>query len=110
MKTILIWSLALGAAVCLFATPVVASDPASTTISVPDMHCAGCAKKLTAELTKVVGVSKVETDVEAKTIKVTPKGKNGVSPKSLWEAVETAGKTPNKLEGPDGSFSSKPKK
>lgn len=110
MKTILIWSLAFGACLGLVASPAMASDPAPTTISVPDMHCAGCAKKLATELNKVVGVAKVETDVEAKTVKVTPKGKNGVSPKSLWEAVEAAGKTPNKLEGPDGSFSSKPKK
>ncbi len=110
MKAIFTWALAFGAALCLAATPVVASDPEPTTISVPDMHCASCAKKLTTELKKVSGVSKVEPDVKAKTVKVTPKTERSVSPKSLWEAIETAGKNPNKLDGPSGSFTSKPTK
>ncbi len=110
MKMILAWSLALGAALCLMPAPTVASDTTQTTIAVPDMHCGGCAKKVTTELSKVAGVSKVETDLEAKTVKITPKAQGTMSPKSLWEAVENSGKKPTKLEGPNGTFTSKPTK
>ncbi len=101
---------ALVASMCLLSQEIRASDAKATTILVPDMDCGGCAKKLAKELSKVAGVAKVEPDLEAKTIKVTPKANSTVSPKSLWEAVETAGKMPTKLDGPSGSFSEKPSK
>ena len=110
MKMILAWSLALGAALFLMPASTVASDTTQTTISVPDMDCGGCAKKLSTALSKVAGVSKVEPDLEAKTIKVTSKAQSTISPKSLWEAVENSGKKPTKLEGPNGTFTSKPTK
>jgi Cu+-exporting ATPase len=103
-------SLALCAVICFAFNAAQASDAKETIISVPDMHCGGCAKKLSTEMSKVAGVLKVETDLEAKTIKVTPKAQGNMSPKSLWEAVENAGKKPTKLEGPNGSFTTKPTK
>ncbi len=109
MKTELRWLVAL--AVGLFVggwQAAYAADPAPTTITVPGMHCGGCAKKIAAKLTAVVGVAKAEADVEAKTIKITPKANVVVSPKALWEAVEKAEQTPTKLEGPSGVFTKKP--
>lgn len=103
-------TLALCGLICLASNDVQASDAKQTTISVSDMHCGGCAKKLATAMSKVAGVSKAETDLEAKTVKITPKAQSTVSPKSLWEAVESAGKTPTKLEGPNGSFTTKPTK
>ena len=81
---------------------------AEIVIPVAGMDCGGCAKKVAAKLTAVAGVAKAEADVEAKTIKVTPKGGEVVSPKALWEAVEKAEQTPTKLEGPSGVFTKKP--
>jgi len=89
-------------------TPGLAAEPAPTTITIPKMHCSGCAKSIVAKLVEVLGVAKAEPDVPAKTVKVTPKADVVLSPKALWEAVENAKKTPSKLEGPSGTFTSKP--
>lgn len=88
---------------------VAAAEPKPTTITVPDMHCAGCAKKVVAKLAAIEGVAKVEPNIKAKTIKITPKPNAVLSPKTLWETVEEADKNPTKLEGPSGVFTSKPK-
>lgn len=85
-----------------------AGDPKPAMISVPDIHCAGCAKKVTTHLTAVAGVEKAEVDLNAKTFKIVAKQKATISPKALWEAVEKAGYTPNKLECPSGTFTAKP--
>lgn len=109
MKTEVRWLLALAVGLLVGGWHAAyAADPAPTTITIPGMHCGGCAKKVAAKLTAVAGVAKAEADVEAKTIKVTPKGGAVVSPKALWEAVEKAEQTPTKLEGPSGVFTKKP--
>ena len=86
-----------------------AADPKPTTITIPSMHCAGCAKKVTDKLNAVVGVAKAEADMTTKTIKVTAKAAKTISAKALWEAVEKADQTPTKLDGPGGTFTEKPK-
>lgn len=82
--------------------------PALTTISVPEMHCVMCAKKMARQLQEVAGVAKADANVAGKAMVVTPKTRAVPSPRSMWEAVETAGYKPSKLEGPSGSFSAKP--
>lgn len=89
--------------------PLMAAETAATTITLQDMHCEGCAKKVGGKLTAVSGVAKVEYDVEQKIMVVTPKDNVVLSPKALWQAVEKAGKVPTKLEGPSGTFTEKPK-
>jgi len=86
-----------------------AADPKPTVITIPGMHCAGCAKKVTDKLNTVVGVAKAEADMTTKTIKVTAKADKTLSPKALWEAVEKGDLTPTKLDGPGGTFTEKPK-
>lgn len=86
-----------------------AAEPA-TTLTVPDLDCPSCAKKLAAKLGVVAGVATVEPNVEAKTVKVTPKAGSSISPKELWEASDLGGWTPTKLEGPSGTFTEKPAK
>lgn len=108
MKALMTWTLAVCVALTLAGDQARACVEVATTISVPGMDCGGCAKKLSTALSKVAGVAKVEADIEAKTLKVTPKAQTTVSPKALWEALEKAGKAPNKLEGPGGTFTSKP--
>ena len=85
-----------------------AADPAPTTITVPDMHCMGCAKKMANQLYQVPGVAKVQANVEATTLIVTPQSQQAPSPRGLWEAVEKAGYKPSRLEGPTGTFTQKP--
>jgi copper chaperone CopZ len=92
------------------ATAVPAPAPtAAITITVPDMDCEVCAGKLVKKLTAVAGVAKVEADVKAQKLTVTPKDKETPSPKDLWEACAAAGYDPAKLEGPGGVFTEKPK-
>ena len=84
--------------------------PSTTTLTVPEMDCAACAKKLTAKLIAMPGVGKAEPNVEAKTVKVTHKAGRTLSPKALWEEATKAGFEPSKLVGPDGTFTTKPTK
>ena len=96
------------AVMLVLAGTALAADLVPTVITIPGMHCGGCAKKVAAKLVEVQGVAKAEPDMETKTIKVTPKADAVLSPKALWEAVETAKQKPMKLEGPSGTFTSKP--
>jgi copper chaperone CopZ len=83
-------------------------QPAPSVLTIPEMDCGHCAKKITAKLTAVVGVAATKVDLEAKTVTITPKGQAALSPKALWEASEKAGFKPTKLEGPQGVFTAKP--
>ena len=87
---------------------VSAADPTPTTIVIPEMHCANCAKGVTTKLLTLPGVAKAEADVKSKTITVTPKAGTVLSPKALWETVEQADEEPTKLTGPSGTFIKKP--
>ncbi len=87
---------------------VEAADPVPTKITVPDMDCASCAKKVGGKVAEVPGVGKVEYSVEARTLTVTPKAGEVLSPKALWEACVAAKYDPSKLEGPAGTFTKKP--
>lgn len=84
------------------------ADSRTTSITIDGMHCASCAKKVTARLRAVAGVADAQVNVESQSAKVTPQQKANVSPRSLWESVEKSGYTPTKLVGPSGSFTKKP--
>ncbi len=87
-----------------------AKSTTKTTITLKVLSCEGCAKRVREKLTAVSGVSEVKTDLKTKFATIISKRDATLSPKALWEAVEKAGKTPLKLIGPDGTFTSKPKK
>lgn len=87
-----------------------AKSTTKTTITLKVLSCEGCAKRVREKLTAVSGVSEVKTDLKTKSATISPKRDATPSPKQLWEAVEEAGKTPVKLVGPSGTFTSKPKK
>lgn len=96
------------AALLLMSSSAPAADPPATTITIPDMDCASCAKKVGGKVAEVAGVAKVEYDVKARILKVTHKAGATPSPKALWEAVENGGKDPSKLEAPAGTHTKKP--
>lgn len=81
---------------------------AQTTITVSDMHCPSCAKKMTAQLQQVPGVAIIQANVPVGTLTVAPREPQTPSPRALWEAIEKAGFKPAKLEGPGGTFTAKP--
>ncbi|MCR9208096.1 MULTISPECIES: heavy-metal-associated domain-containing protein [Rhodopirellula] len=92
------------------AADAVGASTTKTTITLKVLTCESCAKKVAAKLSAVSGVGGVKTDVKSKTAIVVPKGSATLSPLQLWEAIEKAGKEPVKLEGPSGTYTSKPKK
>lgn len=96
------------AVMVMLSARTMAADPPATTITIPDLDCASCAKKVGGKVAEVPGVEKVEYSIENKKITVTPKPGAALSPKALWEAVEKGGKDPSKLEGPGGTFIKKP--
>ncbi len=75
-----------------------------TVITVGNMHCKHCAKKIASKLYTVKGVVKVRTDVKADVAIVTPQKKKQLKTKSLWSASQKAGFQPVMLEGPAGKF------
>ncbi|MCA9205412.1 MAG: heavy metal-associated domain-containing protein [Pirellulaceae bacterium] len=82
----------------------------ASAIVVKDMHCATCAQKIAAKLYAVPAVLEVRADVKSNTAYIVPQSNKQVSPRALWEAVEAAGFEPVALNGPSGSFKSKPTK
>ncbi len=114
-RTSLCLALTFTVALCMTAQSRVAADAVNasttkTTITLKVLTCENCAKKVAAKLTEVSGVGDVRMDVKSKTATVTPKSSATPSPLQMWEAIEKAGKEPVKLEGPSGTFTSKPKK
>ena len=85
------------------------TTPKKTVITIEDLDCPVCAKDVEKAVAKVAGVDTVTTDVNTQTATVAPKANTAPSPKALWEAVESAGYKPTKLEGPSGTFTAKPK-
>jgi copper chaperone CopZ len=99
----------VAAVVLTFVNNLSAAEPAWTSITVKEMHCAGCAKKIAARLYAVRGVKEVRVDIEKKTLFVAPQQSKDPSPLAMWEAVEKAKNVPIRLAGPGGTFTEKPR-
>lgn len=98
---------ALSVAMLLNAAEV--KSTTDTTVTIKGMHCVSCAKKVTQKLKAVSNVADVKIDVKTSLATISPQKGKSASARALWEAVETAGYEPTKLQGPDGTFTSKPK-
>ena len=99
----------VAAAALTFVNNLSAAEPAWTSVTVKEMHCEGCAKKIAARLYAVRGVKEVRVDVKEKTLFVAPQQSKEVSPRAIWEAVEKAKNVPIRLAGPAGTFTEKPR-
>jgi Cu+-exporting ATPase len=86
-----------------------ASPVPYTTIRVHNMHCDECAKKIARKLYAIPGVVEVRADVNNNIAYVVPQKDKSLSARTMWEAVEAAGFAVAKLEGPQGTFTSKPR-
>jgi copper chaperone CopZ len=80
-----------------------------TTIHVHNMHCSECAKTIARKLYAVPGVVEVRADVGKNIAYVVPQKDKTIPARSMWEAVEAAGFAVAKLEGPQGTFTAKPR-
>jgi copper chaperone CopZ len=79
-----------------------------TTIYVQNMHCSDCAKQIARKLYAIPGVVEVRADVPNNIAYVVPQKDKSLSPRTMWEAVESAGFAVARLEGPHGAYSAKP--
>ena len=80
----------------------------NTVMTVGEM-CGGCVKKITKRFDEVEPVAKVECDIEKQSVTLIPKTGVRLSPKGIWEIMESIGKEPKKMVTPEGTFTSKPK-
>jgi Cu+-exporting ATPase len=94
--------------VVLSISTVAAAPPAVTVITIPSYDCPTCGKAIYAKLRAIPNVAGVQMNLDAKTALVTPQANKTLSPRLLWEAVEKANHQPSRLEGPNGTFTSKP--
>lgn len=79
-----------------------------TKVTLEDIHCMGCAKKINSKVAAVPGVAEMRVDIKAKAIWAIHKQGMTPSPRALWEAVEAADHKPTLIETPAGSYNSKP--
>src|SRR6478609_2340924 len=86
-----------------------ASPVTYTTIHVHNMHCSECAKTIARKLYALPGVVEVRADVNNNIAYVVPQKDKTIPARSMWEAVEAAGFSVAKLEGPAGTFTAKPR-
>ena len=112
MRSSIKWG--LGLAVAAFVLVVMAhtqaGEPARVTvITIDELDCPTCAKKVEKNLSEVKGVAEVKTDVKTSTATVAARVNEAPSPREMWEAVEKAGFKVLKMKGPGGSFSEKPR-
>jgi copper chaperone CopZ len=82
---------------------------AYTTIHVQNMHCADCAKQIARKLYALPGVVEVRADVPKNIAYVVPQKDKTLAPRAMWEAVESAGFAVARLEGPQGTYTAKPR-
>lgn len=80
-----------------------------TVMTVGEM-CGGCVKKITKRFDGVKGIAKVQCSIEKQSVTLIPEQGVRLSPKGVWEIMESIGKTPTKMITPDGTYTSKPKK
>jgi copper chaperone CopZ len=102
--------LIIALALVSYANPAHAVSPVTyTTIHVHDMHCADCAKQIARKLYALPGVVEVRADVNKNIAYVVPQKDKSLSSRAMWEAVESAGFKVARLEGPQGTFTAKPR-
>ena len=100
---------AVSALVIVVAAQAFAAERATTTVMTVSEMCGGCVQKITGKLETIPGVATISCDVKSKSVTVTHAAGTSLSARTLWVAMEEIGKTPKKLAGPEGTFTSKPK-
>jgi copper chaperone CopZ len=108
MKKAMMAFVALGLLAGLAGAQVPAPSPVFTRVTLADIHCMGCAKKISARVTGVPGVAEMRVDLKAKAIWAIHKPGQTPSPKGIWEAVEQADHTPTRMDTPTGTHTAKP--
>jgi copper chaperone CopZ len=99
---------ALAALLVCVAALAAQSAPAYTRVTLEELHCAGCARRISEKVTAVPGVAEMRVDLEKKTIFAIHKPSMTPSPKALWNAIEQTDHTPIRMDTPTRTYTSKP--
>lgn len=75
-----------------------------TVVFFEDLHCSGCAKKVTTRLFKLKGVKAVRTSVKYDVAVVTHQENKPFDHVAAWEALQEIKYQPARLQGPEGVF------
>tara|TARA_E500000305_G_C4008129_1_gene231165 strand:+ start:1274 stop:1615 length:342 start_codon:yes stop_codon:yes gene_type:complete len=104
--------LALFAGLLILTTPdlVLAGEPVRPTVVHVDEMCGGCVKKVHRRFDDDEKIGRVNCNVDEKTVTFYPVKEKSFTARYLWVEMDEIGKTPIKLVGPEGTFSSKPGK
>lgn len=92
------------------AFPALAASPKDATVVTVKKLCPTCGKKIIQKLEQLPGVGAAAINVEHRIVQVSPKPGQFVSPRLIWEMVEQGGEQPLTLQGPAGTFTTKPSK
>ena len=105
--TCLLWG-----GICVSASPGWAQEARQDRIlvTIPNMHCEGCAKKIRSRLFAVPGVAKVSTTLSRNLAEIEPSPGRTVSVFEVWDSLEKAKFEPSKIISPEGEFDEKPPK
>jgi copper chaperone CopZ len=79
-----------------------------TKVTLTELHCMGCAKKIASKVTKVKGVQEMRVDLDARTLFIVHKTGLTPSPKELWVAIEETEHKPEVMETPTAKHKAKP--
>lgn len=90
------------------ALQAVEPSPSAKTEMVVGEMCGGCVKKITARLKQMPEIATIQCDIKTSTVTVVPQANKTIAPRVLWDAMAQIGKTPKKLTGPTGTFTSQP--
>jgi len=101
----LVWMILAG----VLTTVTAQSTPAYTRVTLDELHCATCAKKVSEKVVAVPGVSEMRYDLKTRTIFAMHKADRTPSPRALWEAIEQADHVPIRLDTPTASHTKKPR-
>jgi mercuric ion binding protein len=99
----------LAAAVLLPSLVSAAEREKTNTVMTVGEMCGGCVKKITKRFDGIEGIARVQCSIEKQTVTLIPDKGVRLSPKGVWEIMESIGKKPNKMVCPNGTFTSKPK-
>jgi copper chaperone CopZ len=108
VKRLALVLLSFTAGVIWMARPAVAADTVTYEITADEMCCAGCAKKVAAQLYTAPGVSNVNANVAERTVTVTAKPSPKLTVEKLWSAVEKGKGKPSKLISPEATYALTP--
>ncbi|WP_428306693.1 heavy-metal-associated domain-containing protein [Lacipirellula sp.] len=85
-----------------------AADAVTYEITADEMCCAGCAKKVAAQLYTAPGVSNVNANVAGRTVTITAKPSQKLTVEKLWSAVEKGKGKPSKLISSEATYTLTP--